>query len=174
MILVEESNRQICWWRERLDKSKDWNSLPKESRKDLLNKFKQCIRDLICLDITDKELVKLVQLTDVPTVFDAVISVVALPEVEKKDRWAVLAYLTRVVLNSEKGKFNAVEPTWHREIKRRQRKGKIVTVEHAQRFNPYDFKNKILCKQCGKRINISNATGVCTKCQRKGREWKGK
>lgn len=168
MISVEENNRQLNWWRERLEESKDWNSLPKETRRRLLNTFKQCMRDLINLDITDKELIKLVQYTDIPTVFDAVISVIALSDVEKKDRRAILAYLTRVILNSEKGRLN-VEPMWHKESPRPKRRGKVVTSEYARQFDPYNFKENMTCKFCGTKIRSNNVTGVCTKCQHRGR-----
>lgn len=164
---IENSNNLIRWWREQLEGNVDWNSLPNASKKQLLIKLQRCVSALLDFHITKDELLRLVQLTDIPTVFDSCISMLALPDLNRKNKYQILAYLTRVVLNSQLGKFKQ-EPVWHKETPSKKKKGKIATLEYAQRHDPYNFKQRF-CKFCGGKINSNNATGVCTSCQKKGR-----
>ena len=165
-MVIEDSNNLISWWRKQLEETTSWNSLPNEGKKDLLLKLQRCVNALLHVYVTKEELLKLVQLTDVITVFESCISMLALPDLERKNKHQVLAYLTRVVLNSELAKIRK-DPTWHVHLPTKKRKGKIATLDYAKKFNPYNFKSH--CKVCGNRIRIDNATGVCSKCQKKGR-----
>jgi len=163
---IEEGVGLIRWWRDKLEGNEDWNSLPKASREKLLINLQRGVSALTSIHVTKKELLHLIQLTDVPTVFEACISMAALPDLDSKDKHQALAYLTRIVLNSELGKFKK-EPTWHREPPKRKRNGEIASLEYAQKYNPYNFK-RFKCKVCGARIRSDNVTGVCTKCQHNG------
>jgi hypothetical protein len=162
---IEDSTNLISFWRERLENSADWNSLPRETRKKLLFDFQRGIKALADLDVSQEELLQLIQLTDVPTVFDAVISMIAAPNFDK-NKYRALAYLKQIVLNSEKGRIST--RTYHIPPPNPKRKGKIADINYVRQYNPYDFKSQ-KCKFCGNKINSSNTTGVCTKCQQKGR-----
>ena len=163
---IDDSNNLIRWWREQLEGCEDWNSLPIATRKQLLVKLQRCVSALIHLHIDKEELLKLIQLTDIPTVFDALISMLALPDLERKNKYQALAYLTRVVLNSELGKLKS-KPVWHTAPPSRKKKGKIATLDYAKKFDPYQMYR--FCKECSSKIRIDNATGICSDCQKKGR-----
>jgi len=165
---IEDSDKLIRWWRGQLEGNQDWNSLPKESKKQLLIKLQRCVSALLHLHVSKDEILRLIQLTDVPTVFEACISMLALPDLERKDKYQALAYLTRVVLNTELARFKQ-DPTWHREPPKKRKKGKIATLDYAQKYDPFNFKKPPACRFCGKQIRIDNVTGVCTSCQKKGR-----
>lgn len=167
MVDINDSNGLIRWWKSQLEGSQGWNSLPNESKKQLLAKLQRCIIALLDVHITKEEILRLVQLTDIGTVFESCISMLALPDLDRKNKHQLLAYLTRVVLNSELGKFKK-EPNWHTEPPPKKKKGKIATLDYAKKYDPYNFKRKH-CSKCGGKIKIDNVTGVCTKCQRNGK-----
>lgn len=166
MTNLEDSNKLISWWRNQLACDENWNSLPNASKKQLLVKLQRAVNALLDFHITKEELARLVQLTDIVTVFESCISVLSLQDLHKKNRYQLLAYLTKVVLNSELGKFRK-DPVWHSEPPKRKKKGRIATLEYAQKYDPYNFKKRHCI--CGKRIRIDNITGICTACQKKGR-----
>lgn len=166
MVNIDDSSNLIKWWRNQLEGTQDWNALPKESRKQLLIKLQRCVNALLDVHVTKDEILRLIQLTDVVTVFESCISMLALVDLNKKNKFQIMAYLTRVVLNSELGKFKK-EPIWHKGAPLKVRKGKIATLEYARKYDPYNFKVRFCL--CGKRIRSDNATGVCTKCQKNGR-----
>jgi hypothetical protein len=165
-MVIDDSNNLISWWRKQLEGTESWNSLPNEAKNQLLLKLQRCISALLHVYITKEEILKLVQLTDIITVFESCISMLALPDLERKNKHQILAYLTRVVLNSELAKIKK-DPTWHVHPPAKKRKGKIATIQYAQKFNPYNFKSH--CKVCGNNIRKDNATSICSKCQKKGR-----
>jgi len=167
MVNIDDSDKLIRWWREQLEGNQDWNSLPNESKKQLLLKLQRCVSALLNFHITKEELLKLVQLTDIVTVFESCISMLALTDLDRKNKYQMLAYLTRVVLNSELGKFKK-EPIWHREPPTKKRKGNIATLEYAKKYDPFNFKHRY-CSLCGGRIRKDNSTSVCSKCQGNGR-----
>lgn len=167
MTNIEDSNKLISWWHKRLACDENWNSLPKASKKQLLVKLQSAINALLDFHITQEELAKLVKLTDIVTVFESCVSVLAFQDLHKMNRYQVLSYLTRVVLNSELAKFRK-NPVWHSEPKKRKKRGRVATLEYAKKYDPYNFKKRH-CSLCGKRIRIDNVTGICTSCQKKGR-----
>lgn len=170
MTNIEDSDKTLSWYRKRLETTEDWNSLPERTKKDLLSKLQQSISALLHFYIGKEELLKLVQLTDIQTVFDACITVLAaLPDFEHKNRRQVLAYLTKVVVSTELAQ-NRQDPEWHNPPPAKRKRGKIATLEFADKYDPYNFKRAPTCKNCGKRIRIDNVTGVCTDCQR----WKAR
>lgn len=165
-VNIDDSNNLIGWWREQLEGSSDWNSLPNETKRQLLVKLQMCVSALLQVYISKEEILKLVQLTDITTVFASCISMLALPDLERKNKHQVLAYLTRVILNSEIAKIKK-DPVWHVPPPPKKKKGKIATLEYAKRYDPYNFKP--VCSVCKHHIRVDNITGVCSKCQKKGR-----
>ena len=165
-VSIEDNNNLIGWWRKQLEGNNDWNSLPNETKRQLLLKLQQCVSALLQVYITKEEILKLIQLTDITTVFSSCVSMLALPDLEHKNKHQILAYLTRVILNSEIAKIK-VDPIWQSPLQPEKKKGKIATLEYAKKYDPYNFKPT--CKVCGSHININNTTGVCSKCQKKGR-----
>ena len=168
MHSIDDSDKLISWWREQLEGSNDWNSLPNETKKIYLLKLQRCVSALLDVFITKNEILKLVQYTDIITVFESCISTLALPDLERKNKHQILAYITRVILNSELAKSRR-DPTWHVHTPTKKRKGRVATSDYAKKYNPYNFKPLPTCKICSKRIRIDNVTGVCTDCQKKGR-----
>jgi len=168
MVDINDSDKLIRWWKSQLEGSQDWNSLPEASKKQLLVKLQRCINALLDVHVTREELLRLVQLTDIITVFESCISMLALTDLHKKNKHQILAYLTRVVLNSELGKFKR-DPIWQVALPpKKKKKGKIATLDYAKKYDPYNFKIRF-CKICGGRIRVDNKLGVCTKCQKNGR-----
>lgn len=168
MVSIEDSDGLLRFWREQLEGNTDWNSLPNATKKQLLFKLQRCISALLNVYIGKEEILKLIQLTDVPTVFEACLSMLAWADLENKNKHQVLAYLTKVVVNKEIAKIRR-DPAWHKPEKRKKRKGKIATIDYARKYDPFNFKKPNVCKLCGNRIRIDNLTGVCSKCQKKGR-----
>lgn len=165
---IEDNSGNISFWTDRISKYPDWNLLPKETRKKVLKDIQRCADALLCLHITETEVLKLIQLTDVSTVLQACLSMLTLPELERKNKYQALAYLTKIVVNSELAKLK--EPiVWHSDPVKRGRKGKIADLAYVRRYHPYNFKGRRFCRFCGKSLRIDNATGTCTDCQAKGR-----
>lgn len=169
MDQLEDSNGSISFWRERLEQYGEWNSMPKETRKRLLKDLQRAIIALARAHLTEKEILNFLTLTDVPTVFDAVITTAMLPDLESKNSFELKAYMAGVIKNAEKARL-APKPKVHKHVepKRKKKRGKPVTIEYLKEYNPYNFK-KHYCKICKNRIRSDNVTGICTKCQKSGK-----
>jgi hypothetical protein len=168
MVSIEDSSGNISFWVDKLNQYPDWNLLSKEARKRLLKDLQRCVDALLYLHVSESEILNLIQLTDVSTVLQACISMLALPDLERKDKYQALAYLKRIVLNSEIAKLRE-PPVWHSEPHQRGRKGNIADLAYAKRHRPFNVKGRKSCTVCGSALRIDNITGVCTKCQEKGR-----
>jgi len=160
---IEDNARNLTWWWNQLDLSKDWNSLPKGMRDDLLKKLNRVFIEIAEFNISKKELLDLIILTDPPTVWDAMLSLRGLPNIKRKNHWEVLAYLNKIVINTWKQKHPLVKPTWQ-PAPVAQKPIKVASDKIVKMWNPLDFKRR-RCG-CGSLLRSDNNTGLCRTCQR--------
>ena len=121
------------WW-ELVKTNDDWNSLPIDTKKQIARKVKLCFIDLNNLEIAEEDILALVEQTDVPTVFDAILRVWVLPTKNKRSKDAILSYLKTVVVNSwEEKHLIKFETIWHKETPRKE---KIpISVEALRKYD---------------------------------------
>lgn len=150
----------MSWWRDQLNQSGDWKSLPNETRKLLIIRLQQFVLEFTRLGISQEELLELVKWTDITTVFDAMITM--MQNTEGMNKYQALTYLKKVVLETQK--FNKQkEPDWQKPEKEKKRTGRKVTAGYLERINPYNFKSRRrFCKVCKKPLREENRTGLCT------------
>lgn len=142
--------------------SDDWNSLRPSARKELLKKLQQCSVDLGNFTITEKQLMDMVEATDVPTVFDAILEVWSLADKTTSNNKSLLAYFTRVVKNSVKVQRAVHRKSYREPVRRKRSKGNPASVEDVLKFDPLNFKR---CSMCGERLRVNSTADICTKCK---------
>jgi len=159
---IEDNARSLTWWWEQLSLTVDWNSMPRDMRKDLIRKLHRAFIDIAEFNISEKDILDLIKLTDPPTVWDAMLSLTKLPKTRSK--WEVLAYLKTVVINTWKAQHPIVKTTWQPPPKPEKRKN-IASIKTIEKWDSTNFKKRH-CDGCGKLLRGDNETGMCRTCQR--------
>jgi len=161
---IEDNARNLTWWWVQLDLSRDWNSMPRKMREELRDKFQQVFLALADFNITKQEITDLIIATDPPTVWEAMLALRGLPNLKKKNRWEILAYLNKVVTNIWKLQHPLEQPTWQPAPKPEKRK-RPASLETIEKWDSRNFKKRH-CDGCGKLLRGDNGTGLCRTCQR--------
>jgi len=158
---IEDNARSLTWWWEQLNLGEDWNSMPRNMRKDLLKKLHRAFIDIAEFNVSEKDIQDLIKLTDPPTVWDAMLSLTKLPKT--RSRWEVLAYLKTVVINTWKSQ-HTIKKSSMQPPPQLPKLIKVASDETVERWNPLNFKKR-RC-ECGNLIRSDNKTGACRTCQR--------
>jgi hypothetical protein len=159
-----ETSNQLDWWWNRVRPSEDWASLDDEVKTKYAERIQQVMIDLAGFSIGKQEICELVEITDVTTVFDAILGVWAIPPEERGGKYQLLAYLRRCIVSSWKGRRIAEPESYYKEPPTRERK-KVANLEYVQKYSPFNFSNK--CSVCGEKLGTNNKSGICTECRKK-------
>jgi hypothetical protein len=136
---LSEKDNNLEWWWNQLKGCKDWNSLPESMRKDLVAKVQRGINHLLDLSITRDDITELIKLTDLPTVWDAIVSTCSLSKEDRGNRYQLLKYLRTTAINMWQSQHPireqvfAKRPPVEENIKR---KGKPVSWEIIEESEP--------------------------------------
>ena len=158
---IEDNEKNLTWWWEKLELSQDWNTMPIGMRKDLVKKLRAAFIDLAEVNITETDITQLIVLTDIATVWDSLLSLVKMPK-ENKTRWGILAYLKTIVINKWKEKHMPTgmkqPPPEFIKVKKKER----ASLEVVNKYNPLNFKRR--CSVCRGVIRKDNTSGICRTC----------
>lgn len=160
---IESSAQGLTHWWSQLDFSKEWDSMPRKMREDLLGTLQNALVELEHLNISKRELLDLITLTDPPTVWDAILSLERMQK-ENKSRWEILAYLKATAINMWKQNHPTLLPT--KQLKPVKEKPiKTASWKTVEKWRPFNF-SKVRCPQCGAPMRSDNTVGVCASCQK--------
>ncbi len=129
------------WWWSRIKTNEDFNSMPDDMKKDIIKKLSLCFVDLNNLQIFEAELLPLIEMAGIPTVFDAILVFWTVPNKSQMSRESAISYLRKVVYNSYKGR-QLIPPTLHKEKKRKDKKE--VSLDTAKKYHP------LFRRKCGR------------------------
>jgi len=158
---IEDNARSLTWWWGQLNLGDDWNSMPRDMKRGLIKKLHMAFIDIAEFNISEKDILSLIKLTDPPTVWDAMLSLTKLPKTRSK--WEVLAYLKVVVINTWKAQHPIIRSNMQ-PPPQPPKTIKIASDKTVERWNPLNFKRR-RCG-CGNIIRSDNKTGLCRTCQR--------
>ena len=148
-----------CW--NLLTSTDDWASLPLSARKKLVKNLKICVSSLTEAQVSEAELLKLIEVTDIPTVFDAILTLwVNFNRENPPNSIQVLSYLRKVVMNSWKAK-RTLPTSFHKEPKARK-KTAIATDDFIEAHHPLNYR---VCKSCGTMLRLDSQSDYCSKCK---------
>ena len=154
------------WCYGMLKDSADWDTLSIEARKQLLRRFRTVVSTLAEFELNESDIQDLIKATDIITVFESLLSIWSAGKTFK-DRYALLAYLRKVVLNTWKEKVGIVDLA-----KEPKPKGKVGRPRIHKASSTFVSKHNPLrsrfCMSCGKLLKKDNMTGYCTRCQKNG------
>jgi len=138
----EESSGNLNWWWNQLNLTEGWDSMPKEMRKSLVKKLHRCMIDLIELNVSEQEIQSLIKLTDPPTVWDAILAILAQPEGAKNwNKYQLLKYLRKTAISLWQNKHPTVQPKWQK-IPPPEKKKKPASWKTVDKYDPMNFKAK--------------------------------
>ncbi len=139
---LAEKDKNLSWWWSQLESCKDWNSMTVKMKKDLTIKIQQGIQHLTDLNISREEIIELIKLTDFPTVWDAIISLCAVPVKSRHNQYQMINYFRNTVLNLWSEKHPVDERVWQKlpDKESRRKKGKPVSWEKVLANDPTNFK----------------------------------
>jgi RNase P subunit RPR2 len=160
---IEDNARSLTWWWEQLNLSEDWNSLTRGMRKDLLKKLQRTFIDVAEFHVSQDEILDLIRLTDPPTVWDAMLALRGLPDKKNKSHRQILAYLSKVVINTWKQQHPIDESTWQPSPKPEKRR-KLASLKTIEKWDSTNFK-RTHCDGCGKLL-YDGEISLCKTCQR--------
>jgi len=142
---ISDNSGNLSWWWNQLNVSEDWNNLTAHERNLLTKKFIQAFAALSKFNIRKSEIVSLITLTDISTVWEGLLVMIDFPMQNKSNQ--------------------TKKPVWQK-VPEETRKEKPASWSIVDRWDP--LKKKFLCKNCGNILRRDNSTGLCRVCQRKG------
>jgi len=138
---LSEKNNNLTWWWKQLRLSEDWNSMPVSMRQDLVKKLKRGIHHILDVDIPKEDLIELIKMTDLPTVWDAVISTCALSPKERDNRFRLWKYVKTTALNIWRTNHPSRQRSWQSSPENdKKRKSKPVSWKKVEANDSNNFK----------------------------------
>lgn len=190
------SDGLIGWWWERINIDKHWRDMSEAEQVAVVKNIRGAAKELLGIELDKSETATMIKATSVIQVFDAILKSLILSNQSNKE--ALKKYVKTIIINEFKDS-RKVRITYHKEIRDPHRStGPSVSLETVRRYDPFNRRvcsdcglpllpdetdicrycrekrvTGSSCQYCGRKLQKNNQTGICTKCQSKGRKQLG-